>query len=176
MSHVRLALRPGDSCELGAERFGGWRADRYVEVSEGCLALPGEQLRALLAHECAHHLLGHLALRSFLFWLGRLSFAGDGFVFALLDSFGYEKEADRAVRRLGGSPEHLAEFLRSRKEDSLVPRPLTSRSWIETWQDAFALFREQYCGDDLKHYYWHPGALERIESLNGRDGSLTADR
>jgi Zn-dependent protease with chaperone function len=165
---IRLALTNNSDLQADSERFGGLRGELYIEISTGCLELPVEQIRAVLAHECAHHYLGHLALRSFLLWLGRLSFTGDGFVFALQDTYDYERQADRAaVRILGVMPEHLAGLLRSKRQGGLVLRPVTSRdpSLAEKWRYAFSLFRSQYYGTHLGLYYWHPGWRERIEAL-----------
>ncbi len=162
---IKLALRNGSSLPA-AERFGFWRVDRYVEISESFLDLPAPRLKAALAHEVAHHYLGHLAVRSLALWMGRLSFTGDGFASALLHSFGYELQADRvALEILEIPPEDLKGFL-----DSLPPQrhfvepplPTPDLSFTYRW----SLFLTQYrCG--LSHHYWHPVAEERIAAIRG---------
>jgi Zn-dependent protease with chaperone function len=162
---LRLALRKGPPGDAGSERICVWRAERYVEISEGCLDLPAAQLKAALAHECAHHYLKHLAVRSFALWLGRLSLTGDGFVFALLDSFGYEKQADRAaVGPLGAPRGGLIELLQRLSQGGPGPEVSPMTSLNPSLSDRWSLFLEQYCGG-LKHHYWHPVAQERIEAL-----------
>jgi Zn-dependent protease with chaperone function len=113
LAPVRLAVTSERAIEAYSHVFGLLGRERFLEISGGALRhLGDEELRALIAHELAHHLRGHLATHNRLRWLGRLTFVGDGFVRALLDSFGYETEADRvAVRELGARPEALLRCL-----------------------------------------------------------------
>ena len=162
---IKLALRNGSSLPT-AERFGLWRVERYVEISESFLDLPAPRLKAALAHEVAHHYLGHLAVRSLALWLGRFSFTGDGFASALLHSFGYELQADRvALEILEIPPEDLKEFLESlpsHRPFVRPPLPSSDLSFAHRW----SLFLTQYCCG-LSQYYWHPVAEERIAAIRG---------
>jgi Zn-dependent protease with chaperone function len=112
VSRVRLVVSPERTFQGTASRFGGFPGERFVEITAGCVdRLSRDDLRALLAHEIGHHLAGDCRRDQFLRWLGRWSFAGDGFVLALQNSWGSEQAADLAVRRLGVSEDNLARAL-----------------------------------------------------------------
>ncbi len=108
---VRLAVEPEDRLGGAAECFFNLRGpERFVIVTQGTLIdFDVAELEAILAHELVHLREGHCRKKSFLRWLGRLTFVGDGFVLALQNSFGYEKEADRLLLERGwATPEALA--------------------------------------------------------------------
>jgi Zn-dependent protease with chaperone function len=164
---LRLALYNDPSPGAFAERFGFFHRKGYIGISTGCLDRPAEQIRSLLAHECAHHSLGHLTLRSLMLWLGRFSFTGDGFVFAWLDSFGDEKRADDLAKHVLGTGSDLAQLLRAKPQSGVAPRPV-SLPLKERWRFGLQVFRSQYCGSLLDAYYWHPSSQERIDALHER--------
>lgn len=172
---IRLAPGSGSFQEAGSERFGLWRVERYIEIPDGSLSLPAPELEALLAHECAHHALGHLGIRSFVLWLGRLSLTGDGFVFALLDSLGYERQADRTAVDVLQAPRDGLLGLLERIEEEASKRPDRFRETVPPMTSLnpslatrWSLFLEQYCHGREDHY-WHPLVQERIEALHELD-------
>lgn len=115
---VRLVVEPEPKPGGAAECFFNLRdPDRFVIVTQGALIDFDEpELDAVLAHELVHLREGHCRKRNLLRWLGRLTFVGDGFVLALQDSFGYEKEADRLLLEEGwATPEALAGCLKIMK-------------------------------------------------------------
>lgn len=170
LAPCRLALSRSASVAPSAQsyRFGLWRPERFIEISESCLDLAPEELDALLCHESAHDLLGHLATDVFWRWLGRLSFVGDGFVRAVQDSFGYEKAADQVARdRLGAREDALKRLLRENPAGPILPSVQPS-SRRERWRVALYEYRIQYfgLGPRLLHY-WHPDARTRRDALRG---------
>ena len=160
---------------------------RYVEISRGTLDyLEPSQVRAFLAHEVAHLSSGHCQLESCLFWLGRLTLVGDGFVRTLIDSMGRELEADRiAINRLGASRVDLEHGLfRVRNVNPFFGgRAGRPGSWQGTARRAAAratkgldapffvrqrqtmrLFVRQY-SHSMPYQHWHPTLDARIAAL-----------
>jgi Zn-dependent protease with chaperone function len=90
------------------------KPDQIIVISRGCCDLLGtDELRALLAHEWAHHLNGDCTRHAFLRFLARLTLFGDGLVVAFEQSFQYELDADRtAVNSFGLNPSSLSSCLR----------------------------------------------------------------
>ncbi|RJP60111.1 MAG: hypothetical protein C4541_04915 [Candidatus Auribacter fodinae] len=84
-----------------------------IEISTGYIDyLNSDELDAVLGHEMVHCLKKHCLLNYFLRLIGRLTFVGDGFVWMLQDSFGYEVQADRlAVELFGVKPRALKDSL-----------------------------------------------------------------
>lgn len=167
---LKLAMKRGQAASAEYHSFGLWRSERFIELSEGCLSLSRKELTALLCHECAHDLQRHMKMEIALRWLGRLSFTGDGFVRAVLHSFGREMAADRIARELLGAPrEGLQARLESQREDKAGPIPLpknAASSESETWRAALSSFRGQYFGlGDHSLHYWHPDPQTRIDAL-----------
>jgi Zn-dependent protease with chaperone function len=161
---LRLAVAAGADRAAFAYQFGWLQPERFIEVTAGCLERlsPGE-FAALIAHECGHLLSGHCARDNALFWLGRLSFTGDSFVRALMDSFDDEEQADDRARALEVAEADLAGCLSEagRGPSAVALPPAVMR---QDWRLGWWLFRAQYCGDagGLHLYYWHPPAVERL--------------
>ncbi|MFP3938993.1 MAG: M48 family metalloprotease [Thermoanaerobaculia bacterium] len=98
---VYLAVTPGAGVKAIAHRFAWPRRRWIVEVSTGAVeGLAPDELEALVAHELAHLRHGHVLIRDLVLWVGRAAFVGDGFCRALLNSFGWEAEADREAARM----------------------------------------------------------------------------
>ena len=173
-----------------ARCVGLWKARRVIEVSDRCVReLTEQQMHALLAHEMAHHRLGHCRRDQVLRLLGRMTFIGDGFVRILEDSFGYEMEADRfAVTELRADPRALIESLQklrminaienlravssisgpaiaaSDEEVDQVVASSLSLAWPQRLKLGARLLAQQYFG--LKHSgYWHPPVAHRVAAL-----------
>lgn len=106
-----------DSPHSAASSFGLLGQRRFIEMSQGLLRAlkTPEQLGAVVAHELAHHALGHPQRDNLYRWLGRLSFVGDGFARAVQDSFRYEELADRKAGDLGAEEEAFQSSLRLRR-------------------------------------------------------------
>jgi len=113
----RIAVTPGQVPGAWAYRFGFFRSEHWIEVSEGLVALfqkenDESQLSAILAHEFAHHMRGHCRMDFWLLLWGRITFVGDGFVRAFQDTYGHELAADAcAITELGAEPEMLRRAL-----------------------------------------------------------------
>lgn len=196
VTSLRLAIRDERTIEAYSHAFGLLRQERFIEVSEGALRhLTEEELRALIAHEMVHHLRGDVRIHNRLRWLGRLTFVGDGFVRALLDSVGDEAEADRAaVSELGASPEALLRCLWkirnvnrfAQQEDRALPdgppvsleRPLqASENWRKllteelkslTWKERWRWAWRLFVWQyfvPMDLHYWHPGRGDRESAL-----------
>jgi Zn-dependent protease with chaperone function len=160
-----------------AQRFGLWRTGRLIALSPRALdRLERDELRALLAHELAHHLLGHCTIADVARWLGRLTFVGDGFARAVLDSFGFEIEADRlAVKVLGGQAGGLVRCLEKLAADRAPnakrrPAEQTAIGYSQIKAKAgrrlaWWLFWKQYTSGAL--HGWHPSHATRLEALRG---------
>jgi Zn-dependent protease with chaperone function len=173
-----------------ARSVGLMRTQRVIELSDRCIEEFTEQeLYALLAHETAHHHLGHCRKDQVLRLLGRTTFLGDGFVRVLEDSFGYEMKADRfAVAELGADPQALIGCLQKLRIITAIenlqavsritglalpgnaddPDQMTvlcsSLTWWERLKLGATFLVEQYFG--LKHSgYWHPPVTHRIAAL-----------
>lgn len=179
---VELLITPEEHPEVFARCFFTFHGEeRLVAISRGILVdYEAPELQALLSHELVHLLEGHCRTHSFMRWLGRLTFVGDGFVMALQDSFDYEKKADRlALERSWTSPKALEGALlmmrntmpgwqgenplgfgpRGSSPDSTAP----DRSWRLAWR----CFRQQYFAAQELHY-WHPAYEERLEDVRSR--------
>lgn len=193
---IRLAVRKKRPIEAYSHAFGLFGQERFIEISEGALRhLTDEELRALIAHELVHQRRRHMQTHNRLRWLGRLTFVGDGFVRALLDSFGDEAEADRAaVSELGASPQALLHCLwkirtvkdfvhRKGREirDGLpasLERPLeASGDWRTllseelkqlTWKKRWRLAWRLFVWQysvPMDLHYWHPALGDREAAL-----------
>jgi len=158
-----------------AYRFGGLRPERFVTVAKDTVELLSpDRLAAVIAHEVAHHALGHLGRDAILRWLGRLTFVGDGFVRSLQDGFGHELRADARAIDLGADPGDLAaalKALRQRTAEGERKRQGTGHSalphggvpaaieipWRERLRLKWWVYRDAYRGaDDLTLHYYHP--------------------
>ena len=198
---VRVVVSSAISLQAAAVRIGLWRPRRYVEVAADVLGvLVDEDIEALLAHELAHHLAGHCRLVLVLRWLGRLTFAGDGFVLLLQDSSRYEDEADHAATHELGVPRRvLARCLRRirnasavstlpppapsglsmfatepDKIDALLGKGPAALGFGKRWRLTGQVFRAQYF-DALGLYYWHPDYETRKREILDPPGDLGSD-
>jgi len=181
----------GDRIFAHARLVGFLRRRAVIEVSSCCKeVLTSEEVYALLAHELAHHALGHSRRDMTLRFLGRLTLVGDGFVRILEDSFGYELQADKfAVETLGGDPGAMIRCLNKLqisqamenlslitptaglpiKSDNLprattTPNRNVSRAWLRSVKAGAVMQFRQYCGID-NAAYWHPSTAQRIAAL-----------
>lgn len=185
LGQVRLVAAPDVPLRAEAHAFGLRQRERYVAVSPRLLAgLEPEERRALLAHELAHHRLGHCRLVALARWLGRLTFVGDGFVTALLDSAGLETEADDEARKRFGVPDPVLESCirkvvepaehepaspshpapRLRPEHAAVGYTDPGLPRATRWRHARHLFIQQFTGASSLPY-WHPAAEDRLAAL-----------
>ncbi len=185
LGQVRLVAAPDVPLKAEAHAFGLRQRERYVAVSPRLLAgLEPEERRALLAHELAHHRLGHCRLFALARWLGRLTFVGDGFVTALLDSAGLETEADDEARRRFGLPGPVLESCIRKVVEPVEPEPAPPyRPWRRLraehsavgytdprlprstrWRHARRMFIRQFTGASSPAY-WHPAAEDRLAAL-----------
>jgi len=156
-----------------------------VEVSDATLeVLQPEELKAIIAHELAHHVAGHCRKIATLRLLGRLTLVGDTFVGALANSFGYEVEADRiAIERFGiparslrsallkmqigmlmgsevhqtGGHEDRPYDVRGASDEMETTSRRTIRSSVRAW---VALYTR-----NPPLSYWHPSIRERLCAL-----------
>lgn len=173
---VRLAILPERGVRSYAYRVYLPRPQRVIAVASGALThLRPHDLEALLAHELAHLELGHVARQDFARWLGRAALLGDGFVRGLLDSYGWERDADEAaVRRFGADRDGLVRCIRitagappSRSEREASVTRAAGRSAAGSWSVGWNAFRRQYFGwSPLRS--WHPAKDERIGWLRSR--------
>ena len=174
-----------------ARCLGLFRRQQVVEISTRWLQLlDEEQMDALLAHELAHHTLGHARKDQLFRLLGRLTFFGDAFSRILQDSFDYEIQADRcAVLVFRAKPRALisclyhmrsimaTETLRNiinpgamaiesvdTNETMNLLQGLASIPWTRRLKIAMRAYVQQYLG--LKYSgYWHPSLQRRIAML-----------
>jgi Zn-dependent protease with chaperone function len=174
-----------------ARYTGLFRREKAVEVSTRWLQLLNEEeIDALLAHELAHHSLGHARKDQLLRLLGRLTFFGDGFTRILQDSFNYEIEADRCavlvfrvkpralisclyyMRNIAGAEtlRHLISYEGvsigplDANETMSISQELASMRWTRRLKVAIHAYFQQYLG--LKYSgYWHPSLERRIAML-----------
>ncbi len=191
---VLVVVSPDRPPTASSRVFGFLQRERFIEISSFCVdRLSREDAVALLAHELAHHRLGHCRRYRLLRWLGRLSFVGDGFVLALQNSWTYEERADRtAVEELGVQQDVLVHALRNlrgmgdrwkrRQEetgggpraqpgrletiDTLLVEEPSERSLRHRWLRAWKLFRRQYF-HAMELHYWYPPHRERYSALGG---------
>ncbi|MCP4662261.1 MAG: M48 family metalloprotease, partial [bacterium] len=197
LGEVRLAVLPEQRPYAASQCFGVRGRERFVIVSEGALRDFGDlELRSLLAHELAHLRLGHCRKVAWWRWLGRLTFAGDGFVLALQNSFGFEEEADRHVLEHSWAPATALEkclvTLRHAaaawQDEGLLAFGPAARTEDENrlrederivlaggplalpparrWRLAWWLFRRQYLAA-MELHYWHPTYQERLKAVRG---------
>lgn len=188
---TRLAVLQEPRPYVGAQCFGLRGMERFVVVSEGTLQdFDDAELDVLFAHELVHLRQGHCRTAVLLRWLGRLTFAGDGFALALQNSFGYEQEADRIILDEALAPPQALERCLIKMQHSAAawqghrtgsPRrampPGIQKDLREASSGALLdlpllrrtrlgwwLFRQQYfAAMDL--HYWHPTYLERREAV-----------
>lgn len=181
-----------------SHRFGLIGAKRFIKVSDGCLSVCGpDELKALIAHELAHHLHEHCLLDNFLRLLGRCTFVGDTFVRTLENSIGFEHVADRtAVEKLGASPSALKRALwlirnntgaggqsagtvrKPFRKEKVLEQALRDATaggfhvlgWRRKWRLALWLYVGQYTSS-LYTSYWHPSIEDRIKALEKMDRS-----
>lgn len=168
----------------------GLRSLRFIEVSTSCIELlEDEELDAVLAHELAHHRLGHCSAERVLGVIGRIVCCGDSVMRALEDSFGQEVKADQeAVRHFGADSRALARAivrLNAFEAASAYRTPSigactagvmegTSASVLPCSAslgavgalDGWTLFVAQYTGQ-VPGAYWHPDVDERVKALGG---------
>lgn len=174
-----------------ARRIGFLRTHNIIEISSRCSEIfNGKELEAMLAHELAHHALGHCRKDRVLRFLGRMTFVGDGFVRILENSFGYELKADQfAISELRADPEALISCMQKTRiitaienlsifseatglamdahSDNLEKEMLMATatlSQVQRLKLGAKIFLQQYLG--RKHSgYWHPALNQRIEAL-----------
>ena len=161
---------------------GPGRRNRIILLGEDCIdALEPEEVRALIAHELAHHLHGDCIRHTVLRLLGRLTLLGDGFIAVLADSFRYEARADlTAVTTLGVDPRHLVSCLKkmamlAAMERAMKPTGLALLTRPEGNQHQQNRLRHLLrrrlrlfwvcCTGDTKLGYWHPSMVDRIAQL-----------
>lgn len=148
-----------------------------IEVSYRIIEiLETQELKALLAHELAHHVCGHCRKHELMKWLGRFTLVGDTFVGALEDSFGYEMEADRvAVTRFRIPPQDLRNALlkmqvaillspaESSSDEKQVEtgKTITCRTMFGRLRDSIRTWLALYKGDPPLSY-WHPSFNDRL--------------
>lgn len=190
---VCLLFDSGSDYGAQAHRVGLLHPKRFVEVSRRCLEeLEPEEVEALLAHELAHHLLGHCRRVNLLRWLGRASFVGDAFALTIQATAWYEHAADAVAvgERFGvARPELLGAIVKLHHLGSAggleadadprglraVPASLEKRvnlpaggpaalPWHERWPLAWEVFRLQYF-EAMETHYWHPEKVERKAEL-----------
>lgn len=130
--------------------------------------LEEDELDALLAHELAHLEMGHPGKLDLLRGLGRTTFSGDGFVTAMLHTFGFELAADRRARELGADPAALKTCLKKLQvfgsSDRLAPPDPSKMRFSDRWRFGLRLFREQYFRGGATSY-WHPDPEHRFAAL-----------
>ncbi len=147
------------------------------------------ELRAILAHECAHHWAGDVRRHSVLQFLGRLTLFGDAFVGVLEDSFEYELRADRlAISLFSTPPDTLCSALVKIHASSIAHAgqcERTSRgsrgllaaaamppgtaitavaSFTQRWRGRVVQWLRVYTSDSAMSY-WHPSISDRIVRL-----------
>lgn len=156
--------------------------------------LDPNELRALLAHELAHHICGHCRKHEMMLWLGRLTLVGDTFVGALEDSFGYEIEADRvAITQFQISPQDLRNALLKMQVATLLSPTVisthekrfdndTTHTFGRFCNDKFGRIRNSiatwlalYKGDPPLSY-WHPSFRDRLALLEEYEKSAEIRR
>jgi len=193
---ICLAVRKTRPIEAYSHAFGLFGQERFLEISEGALRhLTDEELRALIAHEMVHQRRRHVQTHNRLRWLGRLTFVGDGFVRALLDSFGDEVEADRAAVLKVGVPaeallhclwkiQNVNRFARQKDRTILEGLPASLERPLQASGDWRKLLTEELTRLTRKerwHWawrlfvwqyfvpmdlnYWHPGRGDREAAL-----------
>lgn len=192
----RISVTPTKSCSLLSHTFGIVRREHWIELSDGFLTLfdgdhKNASLSAALAHEMAHHRLGHCLRNNILRCVARTLFIGDGFVLSLVDSYQNELKADQiAVREFQVDPVDLrkalwlvsdcmsAEVVTSKtaltgiefvpSQHTLYDRFLRDGpqglSFLERWKVYIVCFLGSYTGGD-RLSYWHPHPDERIKRL-----------
>lgn len=148
-------------------------------------------LRAVLAHELAHHQLRHCTRANLWRAVGRVLLLGDGFVQSLIDSYRQEQDADRvAVSHFAVEPKHLIAALwlttNSMAADivstgassagigfvsnrtTLYGKMLTAGwrglSRMDRWRLSLWCFLGLYTGGD-RMAYWHPHTDERVKTI-----------
>lgn len=195
---VHMAVSSSALIGAFAQRFYWPRRGRFVEVTQGALDhLAPDQLEALVAHELVHLRRGHVLVHDLMRWLCRVAFLGDGFAQGLLDSFGWELEADRAAAaELGEGGDALVRCLWkvaavNGREASLAavgglglsPSPDTvspeasdraEGGEVRNLAVAWRRFVRQYTGRSALHY-WHPITDERVDRIR-RLGVAAGDR
>lgn len=173
----------------------GWfRRRRLIEVTEGAVKRfkqEGPLMKALLAHELAHFKNNDVAKLNVVRWIGRITFVGDSFVFALADSFGYERRADYIattdlgipkadmklllgeIERMANGDGHAADTgMRHCEPGISAEHPGAgpteygiSKQEEMQWASAWREFVFQY-SRPFEMAYWHPSIRERIDSLS----------
>jgi len=194
---LRVALDPSEDLWADSHSFGLVRPIRYIAVTEGLLeVLPSAEVKAVLGHEIAHHLLGHCRTDTLLRWLGRVTFTGDGLSRVLQHSLGYELDADAYARDALGVPvEDLLASLSTIRDDLELsqrtrrargglpvvaprPAPAESPSHVDArgqdekglqLLDRLRLLVDQFTGRHLEDAYWHPILEERRAALLRRE-------
>lgn len=166
---------------------GIFRPRHYVEISKRCLdILTPEELKALIAHEMAHHVCGHCTKHNLMQWMGRWTFVGGTFVGALENSFGFELEADQtAVSHFGILPVALKTCLMKMRSDAVVQElkrrtgglgilansngsghcTLGHVSEMKSWKARLYAWFTLYTSD-TGVAYWHPSVNDRIAALD----------
>ncbi len=149
-------------------------------------SLDANELRALIAHEMAHHVNGDCVRHALLRFLARLTLMGDGFVAVLEHSLHYEMNADRtAIRRFGISPPHLASCIRKmsalgtleklhafgglelrdavQKDKTRGANLRRKGLWCSVLNSVRLWWRCYTC--DTEMGYWHPSLPDRLALL-----------
>jgi len=196
MKEVRLVVAPGPKLGGFASLFGLFAPERYVVLFRPSLTELSEgQVRALLAHELAHHRRGHCRAGNLLRWLARWSLAGDAFALTVQATAWYEHRADaEAVGNLFGANAtdllqaiHLVHHLGSGRwmgegsvpsaegDPGAVPvSPPTSVTLPPGGPAAMPWRRRLRCASKVfllqyfnatATHYWHPLPAERREYL-----------
>ena len=189
----RISVTPMESCEIMCHSFGVIRHEHWIELSQGFVELfagghKAAACSAALAHEMAHHRLGHCLRGIILRFVARMMFVGDGFIQAFINSYQDELKADQvAVQEFHVNPADLikalqlvsnckaAEVMTSNAALAgtelfpslpltLISKSLSDAAQKFTLSERWRCFLSSYTGRD-RTSYWHPHRDERIKQL-----------
>lgn len=163
-----------------ATRTGFFGAKPSIVISDRLIdILDSEELDTVLAHEVAHHALGHSWRHFILHTLGHITFVGSGFVGTLENSFNYEIAADRyAISHLGCRPDTLRYALLKIRAATLIEvmaktsdgLPFNGDTTLDNIKiglaDRLRIWWMIYFQDTYLTYC-HPSLNERLEYLSG---------
>ncbi|NQU22726.1 MAG: M48 family metalloprotease [Candidatus Nealsonbacteria bacterium] len=184
-------MKPPRICIADTKDIGAWACEhglfhrrQFIEITSGAIAqerlTPGF-LRFAIGHELAHLRLHHVTWLNWLRWFGRLTFVGDTFVFTLVNSWEYERTADRYVFRNANIPAYVIhgcleileqQALRERGDEMIEYTDVASqgavglgnsKTYTQAGKDSFRAFVRQYT-KPFDHAYWHPSIKDRIEA------------
>lgn len=179
----RVLLLQSPEHFAAADVFGIGHRSRVIIISRGCVdMLNCAELRALLAHEMAHHINGDCVRHRVLCLLARATLLGDAFIVVLENSVQCEARADRtAVTDFEVSTNALASSIRKMnaafaaqttlrrigmpyigtRASSRTHRTEGSREgtlgFLRLWWHLYTC--------DTSMGYWHPTTRDRLERL-----------